>query len=117
MLKRVFIAFILLTSGLAVAQQGTTSPYSFFGIGSLKFKGTIENRAMGGIGVYSDSIHLNFQNPAGVAELRLVTYTLAGSHQFNKLATSSESQNCRTGRRHGRTTDPTWPQDLPGGVA
>jgi hypothetical protein len=96
MLKRVFIAFMLLTTGLAMSQQGTTSPYSFFGIGSLKFKGTAENRAMGGIGVYSDSIHLNIQNPAGVAELRLVTYSIAGSHQFNKLATSSESQNATT---------------------
>lgn len=96
MLKRVFIAFMLLTTGLAMAQQGTTSPYSFFGIGTLKFKGTVENRAMGGIGVYSDSIHLNIQNPAGVAELRLVTYSLAGSHQFNKLATSTESQNATT---------------------
>jgi hypothetical protein len=95
-LKRVFIAIMLLTTGLAMAQQGTTSPYSFFGIGTLKFKGTAENRAMGGIGIYSDSIHMNIQNPAGVAELRLVTYSLAGSHQFNKLATSSESQNATT---------------------
>jgi hypothetical protein len=96
MLKRVLIAFMLLMTGLAMAQQGTTSPYSFFGIGTLKFKGTVENRAMGGIGVYSDSIHLNIQNPAGVAELRLVTYSLAGSHQFNKLTTTSESQNATT---------------------
>lgn len=96
MLKRVFIAFMLLITGLAMAQQGTTSPYSFFGIGTLKFKGTIENRAMGGIGVYSDSIHLNIQNPAAVAGLQLVTYSLAGSHQFNTLSTSSESQNATT---------------------
>jgi hypothetical protein len=96
MLKRVLIAFMLLMTGLAMAQQGTTSPYSFFGIGSLKFKGTVENRAMGGIGIYSDSIHLNIQNPAGVAELRLVTYSMAGSHQFNKLATASESQKATT---------------------
>lgn len=96
MLKRIFIAFMLLTTGLAMAQQGTTSPYSFFGIGTLKFKGTAENRAMGGISVYSDSIHLNIQNPAAVAGLRLVSYSIAGSHQFNKLATADESQNATT---------------------
>lgn len=96
MLKRIFIAIMLLTSGLAMAQQGTTSPYSFFGIGSLKFKGTVENRSMGGIGVYSDSIHLNLQNPASIAGLRLVNYSLAGSHQRTKLETSIESQNATT---------------------
>ena len=96
MLKRIFIAIMLLTSGLAMAQQGTTSPYSFFGIGSLKFKGTVENRMMGGISVYSDSIHLNVQNPAAVAGLRLVNYSLAGSHKYNKIETATESQTATT---------------------
>lgn len=96
MLKRIFIAIMLLTSGLAMAQQGTTSPYSFFGIGTLKFKGTVENRTMGGIGVYTDSIHLNIQNPAAVAGLRLVNYSLAGSHKFNRFETASESQKATT---------------------
>ncbi len=96
MLKRIFIALMLLTTGFAVAQQGTTSPYSFFGIGTLKFKGTVENRSMGGIGVYSDSIHLNLQNPASVAGLQLVNYSLAGSHKYTGLATDAESQQITT---------------------
>ena len=96
MLKRIFIAIMLLTTGLAMAQQGTTSPYSFFGIGTLTFKGTVENRTMGGMSVYSDSIHLNLQNPAAVAGLRLVNYSLAGSHKYNTLATAEESQNATT---------------------
>ncbi len=96
MLKRLFIITLLLISGLAVAQEGTTSPYSFFGVGSLKFKGTVENRGMGGLGVYSDSIHLNLQNPAGAAGLRLVNFSIAGSHQYNKLATEQDSQNATT---------------------
>ena len=87
---------MLLTTGLAMAQQGTTSPYSFFGIGTLTFKGTVENRTMGGMSVYSDSIHLNLQNPAAIAGLRLVNYSLAGSHKYNKLATAEESQNATT---------------------
>ncbi len=96
MLKRFIIICVLLFSVVVSAQQGSVSPYSYFGIGTLKFKGTVENRAMGGIGVYSDSIHLNIQNPAGVAGLRLVNYSLAGSHKFSTLATDTEKQNATT---------------------
>ncbi len=62
MLKRILVVLIIFISGISLAQEGTTSPYSFYGIGELKFKGTAENRAMGGIGIISDSIHLNLQN-------------------------------------------------------
>lgn len=96
MLKRFIIAILLITSAQGYAQEGTTSPYSFFGIGTLKFRGTVENRSMGGIGVYSDSIHLNIQNPAGVAGLKLVNYSISGSHKFTTLSTSSESQKTTT---------------------
>ncbi|MEM7186767.1 MAG: hypothetical protein AAF466_08925 [Bacteroidota bacterium] len=96
MLKRILLAIMLLSAGVAVAQQGTVSPYSFFGIGSLKFKGTVENRAMGGIGVYSDSIHLNIQNPAAIANLGLVNYALAGSHKFDRFKTAEDSQKATT---------------------
>ncbi len=96
MLKRFIIAILLITSAQIFAQGGTTSPYSFFGIGTLKFKGTVENRSMGGIGVYSDSIHLNLQNPAGVAGLKLVNYSISGSHKFNSLRTSTEFQKATT---------------------
>ncbi|MAY21715.1 MAG: hypothetical protein CMC74_02945 [Flavobacteriaceae bacterium] len=96
MLKRLLIVFTLLFSVSFLAQQGTTSPYSFFGIGSLKFKGTVENRSMGGLGVYSDSIHLNIQNPAAVSELKLVNFSIAGSHKFNTLSTEQETQRVTT---------------------
>ncbi len=96
MLKRLLIVFTLLFSVSVLAQQGTTSPYSFFGIGSLKFKGTVENRSMGGLGVYSDSIHLNIQNPAAVSELKLVNFSIAGSHKFNTLSTEQETQRVTT---------------------
>ena len=66
-MKHFLIVFALLITTLSLAQQGTTSPYSFFGIGNLKFKGTVENRSMGGIGVYLDSIHVNLRNPAAYA--------------------------------------------------
>ncbi len=93
MLKRLIFAVMLVISGLSIAQNGTTSPYSFFGIGEQKFKGTAENRAMGGMSVFADSIHLNFQNPAGVAKLKLINYTLGASYKYVAQITDDETQN------------------------
>ena len=50
MIKKLVIVFIALFAITKYAQEGTTaSPYSFYGIGTLKFKGTVENRSMGGL--------------------------------------------------------------------
>lgn len=92
MLKRIIIGVFILITGVAIAQEGTTSPYSFYGIGIQKFKGTAENRTMGGIGVFSDSIHVNLQNPASAAELDLINYSVGGSHKSVKQKNTTESQ-------------------------
>ena len=92
MLKQIIFAAMLLITGIATAQNGTTSPYSFFGIGEIKFKGTAENRSMGGINVFSDSIHLNIQNPASVANLKLVNFTSGGSYKYVNQQTETDSQ-------------------------
>jgi long-subunit fatty acid transport protein len=92
MLKRIIIVVFILITGVALGQGGTTSPYSFYGIGIQKFKGTAENRAMGGIGVFSDSIHLSIQNPAGLADLRLINYTVGASHKYLTQKSEVESQ-------------------------
>ncbi|WP_203295509.1 OmpP1/FadL family transporter [Luteirhabdus pelagi] len=96
MLKRLTVVITLLIASSALAQQGTVSPYSFYGIGTLKFKGTAENRMMGGLSTYSDSIHLNIQNPAGVAGLRLVNFSLGGSHKYETQDSNTESQQSST---------------------
>lgn len=92
MFKQFVFAAMLLISGISLAQNGTTSPYSFFGIGELKFKGTAENRSMGGINVYSDSIHLNIQNPASIANLKFVNFATAGSYKYVNQTTEADSQ-------------------------
>ncbi len=75
-----FITCILIGMGSIVfAQQGLNSPYSFFGLGSNNFRGTVENRSMGGISNYSDSIHLNLRNPAAYGSLKAVAFTGAMS--------------------------------------
>ncbi len=96
MLKRILVGFFILISSISVAQEGTTSPYSFYGIGSLNFRGTAENRTMGGISVYSDSIHLNLQNPAGLSQLRLVNYSISASHERDTEKTDNETQKLQT---------------------
>ena len=97
MYKYLIVAVTLLVSLGSFAQEGTTSPYSFYGLGELKFKGTVENRSMGGISMLSDSIHLNLQNPAGLSRLKLVTYAIGGSYKSNKLATDFQTESLSTG--------------------
>ncbi|MDH7911585.1 hypothetical protein [Winogradskyella sp. SYSU M77433] len=100
MIKRLVVICITIISYGAYAQQGTASPYSFYGIGSLKFKGTVENRSMGGIGVYLDSIHVNLRNPASYVgdnlngpyfdgESRPVKFTVAATSNNSTLKSNS----------------------------
>ena len=93
MIRRILVLFLMLVSLQMLGQTTSSSPYSFYGLGIPDFKGTIENRLMGGIEVYSDSIHSNLQNPAGLAELKLVNYSLgAGYISYDqKTATTSQS--------------------------
>ena len=91
MIKKFVAGLSLFISALTYSQQGTASPYSFYGIGDLKFKGTIENRSMGGISVFSDSIHLNLQNPAHYSNLKLSTYTVGGTLSKTNLTNSTDN--------------------------
>jgi len=101
MIKKLCIVLLAFAALNIHAQEGTTSPYSFYGIGSLKFKGTTENRSMGGLSIYTDSIHMNLRNPASYGGLNLKVYneesrpikfTVGGSHSSTDLKTSSTSQ-------------------------
>ncbi len=78
MIKKTFILFLLITTSIS-AQEGTFSPYSFFGVGNDTFRGTAENRSMGGISMFSDSIHLNLKNPASYSKLKLTTFSIAAT--------------------------------------
>lgn len=106
MIKKLVIVFIAFFAIQSYAQQGTASPYSFYGIGSLKFKGTVENRSMGGLSIYSDSIHVNLRNPASYAsknlefynkETRPVKFSVGGS--YSSLDLESNSGNDKAWRR------------------
>ncbi len=93
MIKKISITVTLVLFSFlgGYAQQSTASPYSFYGIGSLKFRGTVESRAMAGISTYADSLLLNIQNPATLGKLNLTSYTVGAS--FSNADLKSDSGN------------------------
>ncbi len=95
MIKKFIVSISLLFSVVLVAQQGTSSPYSFYGIGEVRFRGTIENRSMSGLSIIPDSIHLNIENPAMYSSLRLTTYALGGNVSVNKLSSDSQTEKAK----------------------
>lgn len=107
MIKKLSIVLLVLFALNIEAQEGTTSPYSFYGIGSLNFKGTVENKSMGGISVYTDSIHVNLRNPASYTgnnlkvggfngEGRPVKFAVGGELSTINLKTNSQSAETGT---------------------
>lgn len=96
MIKNFLLSSLLLLSIAGFSQQGTSSPYSYYGIGDLKFNGTVDTRAMGGLGILPDSIHANLQNPATLSSLKLTNYILGGTYNTNSIKNSSTSEKART---------------------
>ena len=87
----------MLLSLVSNAQEGTASPYSFFGIGDVRFKGTVENRSMAGLSIFRDSIHMNLQNPALNSGLKYTTFTIGGTFAASNLKNyAQESKAQRT---------------------
>ena len=95
MIKKILVSFGLLFALSSNAQEGTASPYSFYGIGDVKFKGAVENRSMGGVSVFSDSIHMNLQNPAHLASLKLTTFAVGGTSLSTTLKTENAKEKAR----------------------
>ena len=93
MIKKILTGFCLLSAVVSFAQEGTSSPYSNYGIGEVRFKGTAEARSMGGLAVEQDSIHINLENPASFASLKLTSFTVGGTGSFNTLKTAASSEN------------------------
>jgi hypothetical protein len=85
-MKKYFLSLILFTfCFLGFSQSGTSSPYSFYGVGINTFKGSIDNRSMGGLSLYTDSIHLNLTNPASYSQLRRTNYSLGITYDSTSL--------------------------------
>lgn len=104
MKKYIFYIILSLLSANSFS-QGSASPYSFYGIGSLNFNGTTENRAMGRLSILTDSIHMNFRNPASFTgndlkafnnEGRLVKFTVSVGNTDINFKTDNTSAKSST---------------------
>ena len=91
MLRTIAILFFSLISQFALTQVGSSSPYSFAGIGEINFRGNQINRFMGGIDIYNDSIHANLNNPASYGDLKMVTYSMGINYKVTNLSDKESS--------------------------
>jgi len=97
MFKKIIVCFCVLLSISTFAQRGTSSAYSFYGIGDTKFKGTSEARSMGGLSIFPDSTHINLQNPAGFGGLKFTTFSVSGSYNnTTSVSNTDEGQSQNT---------------------
>ena len=88
--KKIIILFVALytaTCGV-FAQQTTESPYSYYGVGELNSLGSVEEKMMGGIGVYADSTRVNLQNPAALSQLKFTAFSAGMTFQQKKIVSN-----------------------------
>ena len=93
MIRILSILFSIAVFHLATAQSGSVSPYSSAGLGERNFNGTQATRHMGGLDVFTDSIHANLNNPASYGFLKVTTYSLGIHYRNTNLASMTESAN------------------------
>lgn len=95
MIKKFIVVVTLLIATFSWAQDNTSSPYSFYGAGELKFRGTQDSRSMGDLNIMGDSIQLNLVNPASFSRLKLTTFAIGGTSNFNNLNTETGSEKAQ----------------------
>ena len=95
MIKKIIVIIGLFASLIGFAQENTSSPYSFYGLGDVKFRGTEDARAMGGLSFAGDSISLNLLNPASYSNLRLTSFGIGSTSNFNKISNSQTSEKAK----------------------
>jgi len=95
MIKKIVLLLTILLANFSFAQENTASPYSFYGIGSARFKGTNDIVNMGGISVYSDSTHINVLNPASYSNQLITTFQVGMTSNFYNLNTASASEKAK----------------------
>lgn len=95
MIKKIALIVTILLASFGFAQENTPSPYSFYGIGSTKFKGTNDIVNMGGISVYADSTHINVLNPATYSNQMLTSFQVGTTSSFYKLNAGNQIERAR----------------------
>jgi len=98
MIKKLLLFFAISFVIQSYSQKITTSSYSLYGIGLQKFRGTVENRSMGGLRTYTDSIHMNLRNPAsyGGENLGIIPFNNTGRPIKFSLGSSFSNINSKS---------------------
>jgi hypothetical protein len=96
MMKIKLSLILIFLSSAIFAQNGSTSPYSGGGLGEKNFNGTEANRHMGGLDVFTDSIHANLNNPASFGLLKLTTYSVGVNYSSNRLSSKTDTYSADT---------------------
>ncbi|WP_375605691.1 hypothetical protein [Flavobacterium davisii] len=89
MFRKIILGIFFLFTLQNVAQTGSSSFYSSYGLGETKFANSVENRSMAGMGTVMDSIHINFQNPASLSAIKLTALSMGGAFSSVKLKNTS----------------------------
>ncbi len=92
-MKKPLIAFVFIwaMTFASQAQDGSLSPYSYYGYGDPLDPQSVENAAMGHLNFYADTIHYNFLLPSSLGYLKYVNYAVASTQNFYRL----QDQNSR----------------------
>lgn len=95
MTKKVIVIVALFFGLIGYSQENTASPYSFYGLGDIKFKGTEDAKALGGLSFANDSLSLNLLNPASYAGLKFVSFGVGGTTTFTKLQNTATIEKAK----------------------
>ena len=91
---RLFFGILILsiTSTVSIAQTGSYSPYSRYGIGDIVPEGFTVQSGMGGFGAaYSNPFQINFINPASYIADSNVVFDFGAKGEIRKLQSASGS--------------------------
>jgi hypothetical protein len=95
MIKKIFSFVFILIFSVSWSQDNTASPYSYYGLGEIKFKGTHDVRAMGGVSIFNDSIQLNIVNPASFSKLKSTAFTIGATTSKTNFKTIVENEKAQ----------------------
>jgi hypothetical protein len=95
MIKKISAFVCILISAVSWSQDNTASPYSYYGLGEIKFKGTHDVRAMGGVSIFNDSIQLNIANPASFSRLRSTAFTVGATSSFTTFSNATDNEKAK----------------------
>lgn len=95
MIKKLIVFASIFVSIASWSQDNTASPYSFYGLGEVKFRGTQDSKSMGGLAITGDSIQLSLMNPASYSKLKLTTFAVGGTNSSTKFNTDVASEKAQ----------------------